>query len=133
MLEVKRKPASPSHGATAPARAYSDQPGAGHAESVGPSGQLRPVAPATEKELRAFQTKLPVIIGEVHFKGTLSADGIIMGHIGFGNGLSLKQRTISITTRTVGDFNFRDMVQARWLYRRRSIQKRNTIVDTEAD
>src|SRR5688572_12383981 len=49
VLEVKRKPASHSHGAAAPARAL--------------------VTGARPTEIREFQAKIPVITGEIHFKG----------------------------------------------------------------
>src|SRR5262245_10619736 len=115
MLEVKRKPASHSHGTSAPSRPFSDQlheSQTGVASSPNLAQQLRPVAPATERDLKAFQPKLPVIIGEVHFKGALSADGILMGHIGSGNGLSLKQRTTSGSQpELIGDINFKDMIR----------------------
>jgi cytoskeletal protein CcmA (bactofilin family) len=137
MLEVKRKPASHSHGATAPSRAYSDQTHEGQVgvtSSPNISTQLRPVAPATERDLKAFQAKLPVIIGEVHFKGSLSADGILVGHIGSGNGLSVKQRTTSGSQpELVGDVNFKDMIRVNGHIAGSVYSKAGTmIVDTEA-
>jgi cytoskeletal protein CcmA (bactofilin family) len=94
VLEVKRKPASPSQGAAATARA--------------------PVATAPSTEIRDFQAKIPVITGEIHFKGILPVDGSLSGQIGLGSSLNLKQRpSASFATQPelTGDITFKDMVR----------------------
>jgi cytoskeletal protein CcmA (bactofilin family) len=94
VLEVKRKPASHSHGAAAPGRA--------------------PMASARPAEIREFQAKIPVITGEIHFKGILPVDGSVSGQIGSGSGLNLKQRpSASFATQPElsGEITFKDMVR----------------------
>jgi len=94
VLEVKRKPASHSHGATAPARAR--------------------VADVWPTEIREFQAKIPVITGEIHFKGILPVDGSLSGQVGSGSSLNLKQRpSASFATQPelTGEITFRDMVR----------------------
>lgn len=110
MLEVKRKSVSTGHGAsaTAPARAYSD--------SAATKAEPRFVHPVGNqpKALKDFQSKLPAITGECHFKGTISADGMLSGQIGSQNALNLKQRTsnaFASDAELVGEFNFKDMIR----------------------
>ena len=105
MLEVKRKPASPSHGtaATARARASVDTAIANQTTSAIP----RP-------EIRDFQAKLPVITGEIHFKGTLPVDGVLTGQMGVGSSLNLRQKpSASYVTQAEldGEIIFKDMVR----------------------
>ena len=93
MLEIKRKPAVPSQAATATARA--------------------PI-PTQPNEIREFQAKMPVITGEIHFKGVLPVDGSLSGQIGSGSSLSLKQRpSASFVTNPElnGEITFKDMVR----------------------
>ncbi len=37
------------------------------------------------KESKGFQTRMPVIIGEVHYKGVLPIDGLVVGQLSGGN------------------------------------------------
>lgn len=108
MLEVKRKPASPSHG-TATARAFVTEPA-----TVSTSARL-PIPAITRPEIRTdFQAKLPVITGEIHFKGVLPVDGIVTGQIGVGSSLNLKQKpSASFATQAElnGEITFKDMVR----------------------
>jgi cytoskeletal protein CcmA (bactofilin family) len=94
VLEVNRKPASKSHGATAAARA--------------------PAASSQSTEIREFQAKIPVITGEIQFKGILPVDGLLSGQIGSGSSLNLKQRpSASFATHPelTGEITFKDMVR----------------------
>jgi cytoskeletal protein CcmA (bactofilin family) len=94
VLEVKRKAATCSHGAAAPARARN--------------------VDARANEFRDFQAKMPVITGEIHFKGTLPVDGSLSGQIGVGSSLTLKQRpSVSFATQPelIGEISFKDMVR----------------------
>ena len=100
MLEVKRKPASPSHGSGAPQRAQPAAP--------------VPLTTQPRSENREFQPKLPVITGEIHFKGVLPVDGLLSGQIGSGSSLNLRQRPsalFSIQPELTGDITFKDMVR----------------------
>lgn len=119
MLDVKRKPASHSYGtaAAAPARVHNDDPSEGsNANNAGNPIISRPhsVLKAPTKELKDFQGKLPVITGEVHFKGTLAVDGLLSGQLGSNSSLGLKQRSSASflsQAELVGDFSFRDMIR----------------------
>jgi cytoskeletal protein CcmA (bactofilin family) len=62
-----------------------------------------------------FQTRTPVITGEVNYKGLLQIDGVVTGQLG-GSGGSLairqKSRTIFSTGPELsGDISFRDVVR----------------------
>ncbi len=113
MLEVKRKPASPSLGQSSTAvRAHAAERTT--PENGGPTSFLATAAAARPTEVRDFQSKLPVIIGEVHFKGMMPVDGSIAGQIGSGCGLAVRQRS-SIVLQSQpelnGELSFRDMVR----------------------
>src|SRR5215470_14147306 len=110
MLEVKRKPASHSLGqSSSAARTHADRTTTEHG---GPSSFLPTAARPTE--VKDFQSKLPVIIGEVHFKGMMPVDGSIAGQIGAGSGLAVKQRSAIVLQSQPelnGELSFRDMVR----------------------
>jgi len=94
MLEVKRKPALPSHG------------------SVSPSARDRAVT--THDEPPEFRGKLPVITGECHFKGSMSIDGMLTGQVGPQSSVRLKQKpskTFTVNAELTGEFSFKDMVR----------------------
>ena len=117
MLEVKRKPVMHSR-ATASARAQvtttlpSSSGAAAVAMQVAEVVHNPTSVPATE--VREFQPKSPVIIGEIHFKGTIPVDGVVTGQISCGSGLNLKQRaSASFATHPElsGEISFKDMVR----------------------
>jgi cytoskeletal protein CcmA (bactofilin family) len=71
-----------------------------------------PALPVTE--IRDFQAKLPVITGEIHFKGVLTTDGVLSGQIGAASSLNVKQRpSASFATHAelTGEITFKDMVR----------------------
>lgn len=73
-----------------------------------------PVLPVP-KECKNYQTRIPVITGEAHYKGMLSIDGLVAGQLG-GNGGSLGVRQKSGSAfasqpELAGEINFRDMVR----------------------
>ena len=108
MLEVKRKPASPSHG-TAPARARVSVDSAAVSTTASQTTFAIP-----RREIRPFQAKLPVITGEIHFKGMLPVDGVLTGQIGVGSSLNLRQKpSASYDTQAElnGEIIFKDMVR----------------------
>jgi len=121
MLEVKRKPASPSHGhahgTPASARALS------HADSIAeaqPGGKpaipqpLSSVSALSSLEPRVFQTRSPAITGEAHFKGTLNINGSLSGQLGSGSCVTVKQRSTTLFAsepELTGDISFRDMIR----------------------
>jgi len=117
VLEVKRKPVVHGH-ATATARAQvgtnrqSSSTAAAGASQVAAVVHNPPAVPISE--VREFQPKLPVITGEIHFKGTIPVDGLLSGQISSGTGLTLKQRaSASFATQAElnGEITFRDMVR----------------------
>ena len=116
MLEVKRKPAIHSHAtATARAQVATNPPSVSGAaaaavrvsEVVHPT-PIVPVAP------RDFQAKLPVITGEVNFKGIVNVDGVLSGQIGSGSSVNVKQRPSAVYethAELTGEITFKDMVR----------------------
>ena len=116
MLEVKRKPAIHSHAtATARAQVATNLPSVSGAaaaavrvsEVVHPT-PIVPVAP------RDFQAKLPVITGEVNFKGIVNVDGVFSGQIGSGSSVNVKQRPSAVYethAELTGEITFKDMVR----------------------
>ena len=116
MLEVKRKPAIHSHAtATARAQVATNLPSVSGAaaaavrvsEVVHPT-PIVPVAP------RDFQAKLPVITGEVNFKGIVNVDGVLSGQIGSGSSVNVKQRPSAgyeTHAELTGEITFKDMVR----------------------
>ena len=100
-LDVKRKPASYSHGTTAVrTRVPTEEQTASRLVSGG--------------DLKDFRTKLPVIIGEIHFKGLIPVDGALSGQMGTGSCLNIKQKpSASYATQPelTGEISFRDMVR----------------------
>ena len=110
MLEVKRKPAIHSQ-ATATARAQVATNGtataaARVAEVVHPT----PIVPGA----RDFQAKLPVITGEINFKGIVTVDGVLSGQIGSGSSVNVKQRPSAFyetDAELTGEITFKDMVR----------------------
>jgi len=85
----------------------------------------------------AFQTRGPVIIGEVHYKGTLAIDGILGGQVSGNHGsLGVRQRSnsaFSAQPELSGEISFRDMVRINGHVAGTIYSKRGTlIVDTLA-
>jgi cytoskeletal protein CcmA (bactofilin family) len=115
LLEVKRKPAIHSH-ATATARAQvatnlpSVSGAAAGAVRVSEVVHPTPIVPAP----RDFQAKLPVITGEVNFKGIVNVDGVLSGQIGSGSSVNVKQRPSAVYethAELTGEITFKDMVR----------------------
>jgi len=71
----------------------------------------RPVTPPA----REFQTKVPVITGEVNFRGSIPVDGYLSGQLGTSSGcLSVKQKpnaTCGANPELLGDLSFRDALR----------------------
>ena len=148
MLEVKRKPASPSrsygHSAITPTRGRS-QPDApiGEVQStLSPTDNTRDLiasrspASVSLSEPKDFRTKLPVIIGEAHFKAVLATDGLLSGQMGSSSSLNVKQRTtpfFASEPELEGDISFKDMVRVNGHIAGTVYSRTGTlIVDTEA-
>jgi cytoskeletal protein CcmA (bactofilin family) len=116
MLEIKRKPALPSHG------------------SVAPSARERAVA--THDEPLDFRGKMPVITGECQFKGSMYVDGLLTGQIGPQSAVRLKQRpsrTFKVNAELTGEFSFKDMVRVNGHIAGTVYSKTGTlIIDAEA-
>lgn len=117
VLEVKRKPDMHSR-ATTTARAQVTTTPASTATAAAVARQVADVVhkttPVPATEVRAFQPKSPVIIGEIHFKGTIPVDGVLTGQVSSGGGLNLKQRaSASFATQPElsGEISFKDMVR----------------------
>lgn len=103
-------------------------------------GHPKPIAPGSvpiPKESNGFQTRIPVILGEVHYKGTLAIDGFIGGQLSANSGsLGVRQKSGAVFAsqpELSGEISFRDMVRvnghiAGTIYS----QKGTLIVDTHA-
>ncbi|HVQ36801.1 MAG TPA: polymer-forming cytoskeletal protein [Pyrinomonadaceae bacterium] len=65
------------------------------------------------KEGNGFQARAPVIIGEIHYKGTLAVNGVINGQISGNNGsLGVRQRSgFPSQPELSGEISFREMVR----------------------
>lgn len=130
MLEVKSQKADHQrHTASTAARPFS---GEGHVTHE----RRRFIRPGAISDIRDFQSKLPVITGEVHFKGAISVDGSISGQVGSNTALNLKQRpsnSFSTMAELTGEFNFKAMVRVNGHIAGTVFSKQGTlIVDTEA-
>jgi cytoskeletal protein CcmA (bactofilin family) len=115
MLEVKRKPATHSHGSKTPVSTPAPEAALASGDKRQITAQKLATHPATSsKEPRSFQAKMPVITGEVHFKGVASIEGMLTGQLGSANGLSLKQKasaSLASQPELQGEISFRDMVR----------------------
>ncbi len=113
MLEVRRKPATHSHGSKTPATTPVSGGAAVDARQI-TAQRLTSYPVSSTSEPRNFQTKMPVITGEIHFKGVASIEGMVSGQIGPASGLNLKQKssaTFSSQPELQGEISFRDMVR----------------------
>jgi cytoskeletal protein CcmA (bactofilin family) len=126
MFEVERTRDNKSgQGGTATARAlYSQAPAVSRSIStetrLSPrpsSGPVKSAPPARTPQVDTgrFQTRTPVITGEVNYKGVLPIDGVVTGQLG-GNGGSLAVRQKSGTIFSAGpelsgEISFRDVVR----------------------
>lgn len=66
------------------------------------------------KDNKSYQTRTPVITGEVHYRGMIPIDGIVTGQLGSGGTLAIKQRTTSSMgsrPELSGEISFRDMLR----------------------
>jgi len=57
---------------------------------------------------------MPVITGEVHFKGVAAIEGVLTGQMGPASGLSLRQRSsaaLTLQPELQGEISFKDMVR----------------------
>jgi cytoskeletal protein CcmA (bactofilin family) len=125
MLEVERTRDNKSgQRGTATARAlYRQAPAA--LRPISPETNVSPPPPvpakssmpalASQVPARSYQTRIPVITGEVNYKGVLPIDGVVTGQLG-GNGGSLAVRQKSATVFSTGpelsgEISFRDVVR----------------------
>ncbi len=127
MFEVKRKPNTVgslrSSAATAPALSISEAGGStGEASATSPVPIQPPSSPKTlppaiarpGKDSKDYQTRLPMIIGEAQYNGTLRLDGMGSGQLGSNGGsLSVRQRTRPFfhEPEFSGEISFRDMIR----------------------
>jgi cytoskeletal protein CcmA (bactofilin family) len=65
--------------------------------------------------LGSYQTRIPVITGEAHYKGMLPIDGVVQGQLGgSGGSLAVRQRSSTIFSagpELSGEISFRDLVR----------------------
>ncbi|HKO44239.1 MAG TPA: polymer-forming cytoskeletal protein [Pyrinomonadaceae bacterium] len=113
MFEIKRKPNQapiPREGTTAARLGYPQHKSEARLESSTTAPVLVPVASD-----RNYQTRTPVITGEINYKGMLPIDGVLTGNLGASGGsLVLKQKTASCFgsgPELSGEISFRDMLR----------------------
>jgi len=115
VLEVKRKPAIHSH-ATATARAQVATSSPATSGTAAGAARVSEVVHPTPNvpDARDFQAKLPVITGEINFKGIVTVDGLLTGQIGSGSSVNVKQRPSAVYethAELTGEITFKDMVR----------------------
>jgi len=98
---------------------------------------LAPGAVPIPKESNGFQARVPVIVGEVHYKGTLAIDGLLGGQVSGNNGsLGVRQKSGSAFAsrpELSGEISFRDMVRVNGHIAGTIYSKKGTlIVDIQA-
>jgi len=125
MLEVERTRDNKSgQGGTATARAlYRQTPAASRSISTEtnlstlPSSSPAKSASSTrtsQVDSGRFQTRTPVITGEVNYKGMLPIDGVVTGQLGGGGSLAIRQKSgtiFSASPELSGEISFRDVVR----------------------
>lgn len=125
MLEVKRKPnesQTTRAGADTAARSYQQShtetrpnPVSDNLNTPHRSEGVVPVLVPVPKESSSYQTRTPVITGEIYYKGMLPVDGVVIGQLGAQRGsLGIKQRTTSSfgsRPELSGEISFRDMLR----------------------
>ena len=111
MFEVKRKLTQariPPEGTTAARLGYPQH----KSEARSDSSISAPVPVPSD---RNYQTRTPVITGEITYKGMLPIDGVLTGNLGASGGtLVLKQKTASCFgsgPELSGEISFRDMLR----------------------
>ena len=71
--------------------------------------------PLPQVELRSSQTRIPVITGEVNYKGWLPVDGVLTGQLGgSGGSLAVRQKSgaaFANGPELSGEISFREMVR----------------------
>ncbi|HYX28850.1 MAG TPA: polymer-forming cytoskeletal protein [Pyrinomonadaceae bacterium] len=75
---------------------------------------IHSVAPVEPRKTNNFQPRIPVIIGEVNYRGTMPVDGIICGQLGAAaNTLTIKQRPRNANDdpELDGELSFKDMLR----------------------
>ncbi|MEP6912887.1 MAG: polymer-forming cytoskeletal protein [bacterium] len=105
---------------------------------VGRAKALTPGSVPLPGDSKSFQTRVPVIIGEVHCKGVLPIDGLVVGQLSGGNSgsLGVRQKSGSVFAsqpELSGEISFRDMVRVNGHIAGTIYSKKGTlIVDTHA-
>lgn len=113
MFEVKRKSNQaqiPREGSTAARLGYPQH----KSESRRDSLTTAPVVEQVPSD-RNYQTRTPVITGEINYRGMLPIDGVLTGNLGASGGsLVLKQKTASAFAsgpELSGEISFRDVLR----------------------
>lgn len=112
MFELKRKPNQaqiPREGTTAARLGYPQHKSEARLDTSTSAPALVPVVSD-----RNYQTRTPVITGEINYKGMLPIDGVLTGNLGASGGLVLKQKTASCFgpgPELSGEISFRDILR----------------------
>lgn len=114
MLNVKRKPDNTSANGNSVGRAQLTQQTLTDSLSVRKGSVLAQTSNRV-LEPKQFQSKVPVITGEAHYRGLISVDGFLSGQLGANSGcFSVRQKpnaAFGSEPEMDGELNFRDMVR----------------------
>ena len=107
------------------------------AERVSRPKAATPGTVPVPKEINSFQIRTPVIIGEIHCKGTMAIDGLLGGQFSGNHGsLGVRQKSGSVFAsqpELSGEISFRDMVRVNGHIAGTIYSKKGTlIVDIQA-
>jgi cytoskeletal protein CcmA (bactofilin family) len=98
--------------------------------------ELHSVSPPAQLRKASFQPRVPVIIGEATYRGTIAVEGMICGQLGAAaSTLAIKQRPNSATSEPElhGELSFKDMLRINGHVAGRVFSFKGTlIVDTSA-
>ena len=80
-----------------------------------------------------FQARVPVVTGEASFRGMMSLDGIISGHLGAsGSSLTLKQRPhsgpVDSEPQLNGEISFKDMLRVNGHIAGKVLSQKGTLI-----
>lgn len=116
MLEITRKSDRPVNGSGKTGRITARDQTASSRHVEGGNGSRNQKPEKSPDPPLNYQTKVPVITGEAHYKGMIPVDGILLGQLGHNGGsLALRQKTHPGPSPSgpelSGEITFRDMVR----------------------
>jgi cytoskeletal protein CcmA (bactofilin family) len=98
------------------------------------AARLRPIASSAAQKANSFQTRVPVITGEAHYRGYMPVDGVISGQLAASaSALTIKQRVRSDSEPELdGELRFKDMLRINGHIRGKVESERGTLIVADA-